>query len=178
MRWFNHELKSSEKKSLKELESQNRLLGDAYRETLASRLTATRISKTTKKELLLVQKRQNKLKYLKSGASDDLQKILKEDTGKLESIKNEADQMCVEAETRLQMIEAASRRGNNLTDTELAFKKLSNRAAELPLALEALKMEEEMRRELENDTSETKQLSTDEEFQKALKENDENVEKV
>ena len=62
--WFKHELKSAEKKSLKELEGQNRLLADAFRETLASRLTATRIVKTTKKELQLVQKRQSKLKYL------------------------------------------------------------------------------------------------------------------
>ena len=73
VQWFKHELQTSEKKALNELESQNRLLADAYRETLASRLTATRIVKSTKKELMLVQKRQNKLKYLKSEASSDLQ---------------------------------------------------------------------------------------------------------
>lgn len=147
--WFRHELTSAERKSLKELENQNRLLGDAYRETLASRLTATRIVKTTKGELLLVKRREGKLKNLKSDASAELQKVLKDDREKLEEIKKEAEQMRVEAETRLQVIEAASRRGTNLVDTELALKKLSSRASELPLALEALKMEEEIRKELE-----------------------------
>lgn len=147
--WFKHELTSAERKSLGEIESQNRLLGDAYRETLASRLTASRITKSTKKELLLVQKRQNKLKYLKSEAAADLQEVLKSDYEKLSEINTEAQQMKIEAETRLQMIEAASRRGTNLAETELALKKLSSRAAELPLALEALKMEEEIRKELE-----------------------------
>lgn len=152
--WFRHELTSAEKKSLKELENQNRLLGDAYRETLASRLTATRIVKSTKNELLLVKKREGKLRNLKSEASLELQKVLKDDREKLEEIKKEAEQMRIEAETRLQLIEAASRRGTNVADTELALKKLSARAAELPLALEALKMEEEIRKELESDTEE------------------------
>ncbi|MGI8495601.1 MAG: hypothetical protein ACR2L1_09875, partial [Pyrinomonadaceae bacterium] len=69
----------------------------------------------------------------------------------LEEIKNESEQMRMEAETRLQMIEAAARRGNFTGDTDLALKRLSARSAELPLALEALKMEEEIRRELEKE---------------------------
>ncbi len=147
--WFKHELTSAERKSLKEIETQNRLLGDAYRETLASRLTATRIAKSTKYELLLVKKRQNKLKNLKTESSTDLQKVLQNDFQTLEKIKTEAEQMRMEAETRLQLIEAGARRGTNLADTELALKKLSSRATELPLALEALKMEDEIRKELE-----------------------------
>src|SRR5687767_15707524 len=43
--WFTNELTSAEKKSLKEIGSQNLLLADAFCETLASRLTATRIIK-------------------------------------------------------------------------------------------------------------------------------------
>jgi hypothetical protein len=147
--WFQNELTTAERKALKEIESQNRLLADAYRETLASRLTAARIAKSTRNELLLVQRRQNKLKYLKTDASAELQEHLKADHEKLEDIKRESEQMRMEAETRLQMIEAASRRGVNVADSELALKKLTARSAELPLALEALKMEEEIRRELE-----------------------------
>lgn len=149
--WFQNELTTAERKSLKEIESSNRLLADAYRETLASRLTAARISKSTRGELMLVERRQNKLKYLKTDVSAELQKQLKDDRQKLEEIKVESEQMRVEAETRLQMIEAAARRGNFTGDTQLALKKLSARAAELPLALEALKMEEEIRRELERE---------------------------
>jgi uncharacterized integral membrane protein len=149
--WFTHELTSNEKKSLKEIESRNLLLADAFRDTLAARLTATRILKSAKQELLLVQRRQGKLKYLKSENSTNLQNELKTDLEKLTKIKNEAEEMRVEAETRIQMIEAASRRGGNLADTELALKKLSARTQELPMALESAKMEDEMRRELERE---------------------------
>ncbi|MDQ3179636.1 MAG: hypothetical protein M3Q33_03855 [Acidobacteriota bacterium] len=151
--WFKHELTTAEKKSLKEIESKNLLLADAFRETLAARLTATRILKSTKQELLLVKRRQNKLKYLKSENSTSLQEDLKYDVEKLNKIKTEAAEMLTEAETRLQMIEAASRRGANLADSELALKKLAARTSELPLALESAKMEEEIRRELEKDTA-------------------------
>ncbi|HEY0427766.1 MAG TPA: hypothetical protein VGC76_08275 [Pyrinomonadaceae bacterium] len=149
--WFSHELTSAEKKSLKEIESTNLLLADAFRDTLAARLTATRILKASKQELQLVQRRQNKLKYLKSENSAALQNELKTDFEKLNKIKTEAEEMRVEAETRIQMIEAASRRGTNLADAELALKKLSARTQELPLALESAKMEEEIRKELEKD---------------------------
>lgn len=151
--WFQHELTTHEKKSLKEIEAKDLLLGDAFRDTLAARLTATRILKSTKQELLLVQRRQGKLKYLKSENSTNLQEELTKDLEKLNGIKNEAEAMLVESETRLQMIEAASRRGGNVADTELALKKLSARTSELPLALESARMEEEIRRELEKETN-------------------------
>ena len=48
--WFMHELKSSERRSLKEITVRDLLLADAYRETLASRLTATRITKSSRRE--------------------------------------------------------------------------------------------------------------------------------
>lgn len=150
--WFKNELKTSEKKSLKEIESKNLLLADAFRDTLAARLTATRILKTTKKELLLVKRRQTKLKNLKSENSANLQEELNYDVEKLEKINSDAAEMLTEAETRLQMIEAVSRRGTNLADSELALKKLAARTSELPLALESAKMEEEIRRELEQET--------------------------
>jgi len=59
--------------------------------------------------------------------------------------------MLAEAETRLQMVEAASVRGSAVADSELILKKLSARASELPLALEEAKMAEEIRAELEKE---------------------------
>ncbi len=153
--WFQQELTTSEKKSLREIEKKDLLLADAFRDTLAARLTATRILKSSKTEILLAQRRQNKLKYLKSENSKNLQAELKDDLEKLSKIKNEAEAMRVEAETRLQMIEAASRRGGNISDAEFALKKLSARTAELPLALESAKesaaIEAEITRELESE---------------------------
>ncbi len=151
VRFFTGELKTQEKKALKDIERSNRLLADAYRETLASRLTAARILKTTKQELLMIGRREGKLKQLKSENSKNLQEELKKDRKKLTDIFESAKEMRVEAETRLQMIEAASRRGTNMADTEIAMQKLRAHTEELPLALEAVKMEEELRRELENE---------------------------
>jgi len=149
--WFTSELKPVERKSLKEIEAGDLLLADAYRETLASRLTATRIVKSSRQELHLARRRHDKLKRLKSENSKDFQAEINRDIEKISSINKEAELMLAEAETRLHMIEAASRRGTNLADSELALKKLSARTQELPLALEAAKMQDEIRRELEKE---------------------------
>lgn len=149
--WFINELKPVERKALKEIEAGDLLLADAFRETLASRLTATRIVKSSKQELLLAKRRQNKLKYLKSESSKDFQTETNRDIEKISSINKEAEQMLAESESRLQMIEAAAKRGGTLADSELALKKLSARTKELPLALEAAKMQDEIRRELEKE---------------------------
>lgn len=148
--WFKNELTTAEKKALKEVEARDLLLADAYRDTLASRLTASRIIKTSRHELLLSKRRQNKLKYLNSENNKEFQEDVKRDIKKMSEIKAEAEQMKIEAESRLQMIEAAASRGGT-ADAELALKKLSARANELPLALEAAKMQENIRREVEEE---------------------------
>jgi hypothetical protein len=152
--WFKNELKSEERKALKEVEANDLALGDAYRETLASRLTATRIIKSTNHELVLAKRRRNKLKYLKSERLEDFRTQIEGDIKNLSKINKESKEMELEAESRLQMIEAASRRGTELAGSELALKKLSSRSEQLPLALEAAKMEEEIKREIERETAE------------------------
>ena len=146
--WFSNEMKSEEKKALKDIKTKNLLLADAYQETLASRLTATRIVKSTKHELILANRRKNKLKYLKSERVDEFKAEVEKDIANLKEIKTEADEMLIEAESRLQMIDGAARRGNELAGNELALKKLSARSKQLPLALEAAKHDEETRKDL------------------------------
>ena len=155
--WFRNELKPSEKRALKELHRGDPLLEDAYRETLASRLTAARIVKSSRKELHLTKRRQAKLKQLKRldpERSETFSAEISRDLEKIESISEEAKQMLAEAESRLQMIEATAARGSHLADSELALKKLSARASELPLALEQAKLTDEIRRELESEDEE------------------------
>lgn len=149
--WFRNELKPAEKRALKAVDVRDPLLADAYRETLASRLTATRIVRSSKRELLLAKRRQGTVKQLKSVRADDFQKQIAEDIDKIGKINDEAKLMLAEAESRLEMIEAAASRGGTLADSEVALKKLSARTAELPLALESAKMAEEIRRELETE---------------------------
>lgn len=152
--WFRHELKAHEKRALKAVAARDLLLADAYRETLASRLTATRIVKLSKRELLFAKKRQDSLKQLKTGRAEEFQTQIANDLEKIGKISEEAKLMLVEAESRLQMIEAAASREGSLADSQLALKKLSARTAELPLALESAKMAEEIRLELEEEMSE------------------------
>lgn len=147
--WFRQELKSSEKKALKDIGRADLLLADAYRETLASRLTATRIVKSSKRELALTQRRRSKLKQFKAERGKEFQEQIEKDSAKIASIQDEAKMMLAEAEARLQMIEAAAVRGRSLADSELALKKLSSRSQNLPLALEEVKLTEEISRELE-----------------------------
>ena len=152
--WFRNELKTNEKRMLKEMKRVDPLLEDAYRETLASRLTASRIIKTSKRELVMAKRRQLKLKQLHRLDRDSSEKFnaeINRDLQKIEGINDEAKQMLAEAESRLQMIEAAAVRGTHLADSELALKKLSARASELPLALEEARMTEEIKREIDEE---------------------------
>jgi hypothetical protein len=149
--WFRHELKSNEKRALRAVEARDRLLGDAYRETLASRLTATRIVSSSKRELQLARRRQSSIKQLQSSRAADFSQEIARDIEKISKINDEAKVMLAEAESRLQMIEAAASRGGTLANHELALKKLSARTAELPLALESAKMTDEIRQELERE---------------------------
>lgn len=147
--WFRKELKPAEKRALKAMKAADPLIEDAYRETLASRLTATRIVRSSRRELQTAKRREGKLKSLKIESKKTFLEQLSADTAKLTSIHDEARQMLVEAESRLEMIEAAAARGGNLADTEVALKKLASRASQLPLALEAARIQEEAVLELE-----------------------------
>jgi hypothetical protein len=153
--WFKLEMTSAEKKALQEIEARNKLLADAYRETLASRLTASRIINKVREELLYIQKKENSVKYLKKADTQALLKELEEDKEKLKKIKREAEEMLDEAKARLQMIEVTAHRGGNIADIEFALKRLSARSQELPLALEAIKIEEQLRKQLEEETDKT-----------------------
>lgn len=149
--WFRHELRSHEKRSLKAVEAKDLLLGDAYRETLASRLTATRIIASSRRELSMARRRQRSLKQLGSSRSSEFQSEIDKDIRKITKINDDARNLLAEAESRLQMIEAAASRQGGLAESELALKKLSARSSELPLALEAAKMSEEIVLELERE---------------------------
>ncbi len=147
--WFQRELRPAEKRALREISAHDLLLADAYRETLASRLTASRIIKGSRKELSSAQRRQAKLRTLNSQRKPEFQAQVQKDIERLATINNEAREMLIEAGSRLQMIEAASMRGGGLADSELALKKLSARTTDLPIALEQAKMADEIRAELE-----------------------------
>jgi hypothetical protein len=145
--WFMSELTTSERQALKAIEAQNPLLADAYRETLASRITATRVVANAKRELLLVERRLNRTAYIQGADTTGLQLELRSDRQRLEQVKLEGSERRAEAETRLQMIEAASSRGANWDETNIALHRLSASRDHIPLALESVRLEQEAREE-------------------------------
>jgi signal transduction histidine kinase len=149
--WFKKELSPGEKRALKDITSSDAMLADAYRDTLASRLTATRILKSSRRELTLMKRRQNKLKSLRTANAQQFLEQISGDITRIADIEDEAKLMLAEAESRLQMIEAAATRGSSIADSELALKRLSARAKELPIALESAKLTDEIRQELEKE---------------------------
>lgn len=151
--WFLGELSSSERKALKEMDQQDVLLADAYRETLASRITASRVTSSVKKELRLVDRRLNKISYMQGADTTALRSELDEDRTRLSQIESEAIERRVEAEMRLQQIEAAARRGQSLAHTDIALKRLNATRDQLPLALESAKIEREIHDEIEREAA-------------------------
>jgi signal transduction histidine kinase len=149
--WFKKELSPGEKRALKDITSSDAMLADAYRDTLASRLTATRILKSSRRELTLMKRRQNKLKSLRTANAQQFLEQISGDITRISDIEDEAKLMLAEAESRLQMIEAAATRGSSIADSELALKRLSARAKELPIALESANLTDEIRQELEKE---------------------------
>jgi len=149
--WFRNELKSSEKRALKAVESADELLADAYRETLASRLTASRIIRSSRKELEATKRRRSKLKQLKSERAETFKDEIDKDFLNISKIHAQAKEMLTESESRLQMIEAAASRGSKLSGHEVALKKLSIRTADLPPALEEARLTREIKIDIDKE---------------------------
>ncbi len=149
--WFTSEMTTAERQSLSQIEGQNLLLADAYRETLAARLTATRVVSSARRDLLLVERRLNQTSYRQGQTNATLQEELKADKTRLERVRQEATERRAEAEARLQMIEAAASRGQSWTETNAALQRLSATQQHLPLALESARMDQEVREDIEKE---------------------------
>ncbi|HEY0406903.1 MAG TPA: hypothetical protein VGC89_14315 [Pyrinomonadaceae bacterium] len=149
--WFMSELTPAERQALKGIEAQDPLLADAYRETLANRITAARVIASAKRELLLVERRFNRVAYLEGTDTTNLQAELQADRQRLEEIKMEGTERRAEAEARLQMIEAAASRGVSWAETNLALQRLGANRDQLPLALESARLEQQMLEDVSKD---------------------------
>jgi hypothetical protein len=142
--WFRSELTSAERAALKEIEQSNPLLADAYLETLASRLTASRIISRSKRELLKVERRLNRARTLGTPESKALQQDLNEDHERLKRLFNQANDHLAKARTRLQVIEATASRKFSQDDTDLMMQRLGSAEDQLPLVLEIAQLEQQM----------------------------------
>lgn len=141
--WFRSELTSAERKSLAEIEQSNPLLADAYLETLANRLTASRIISRSKREMLRVERQINRARTLRTPESASLQKELAEDHERLEQLRQQASDHLSKAKTRLEVIEATARRNLTQGETDVMMQRLGASQDQLPLVLEIAKLEQQ-----------------------------------
>ena len=151
--WFRSELTSAERKALAEIEQSNPLLADAYMETLANRLTASRIISRSKREMLKVERQLNRARTVRTPESTALQKDLTDDRERLEQVRIQASEHLAKAKTRLQVIEATASRKLSQGETDLMMQRLGSAQDQLPLVLEIAQIEQQALREATDESS-------------------------
>jgi hypothetical protein len=151
--WFRSELTSAERKALAEIEQSNPVLADAYMETLANRLTASRIISRSKREMLKVERQLNRARTVRTAESNALQKELTEDRERLDQVRQHANEHLAKAKTRLQIIEATASRKLSQGETDLMMQRLGSAGDQLPLVLELAQLEQQALREASVDES-------------------------
>lgn len=149
--WFRSQLTKNEKRALKSMELQQPLLADAYRETLALRLNATRLASNARRELLLVERRISRARYLDAPDTKILLEELGRDRARLEQLRQEGSARRAEAEARLQMIEAAASRGASWSETSFMLQRLDEGRKSIPLGLETERARQQLREDAERE---------------------------
>ena len=147
--WFRAELTRNEKRALDSMDHQQPLLADAYRETLALRLNAARLTANARRQLLVVERRINRARYLNAPDTAVLMEELNRDRTRLTQLKQEGSARRTEAEARLQMIEAAASRGASWAETNYMLQRLEEGRKQLPLGLENERARQQFREESE-----------------------------
>jgi hypothetical protein len=149
--FFLSELTSGERKTLREMEARQPLLADAYRETLALRLNASRLTASARRDLLQVERRINRARYLNAPDTSVLLEELDRDRTRLAKLKQEGAARRAEAEARLQMIEAAASRGASWAETNYMLQRLDEGRKNLPLGLENERAEQQLREDVQRE---------------------------
>jgi len=146
--WFASELSSEERKIWGELKTRNPLLADAYCETLAARLTASRIITRARRETLRVERQINRTSNIQGVDTSSLLDDLLADRRRSEQLRQEANVRLAEAKARLQTIEAAANRSLSQQETDSMLRRLAASQEQFPLALEMASLEREALREI------------------------------
>jgi hypothetical protein len=156
--WFEGELTKAERRMLAQIEGRNLLLADAYRETLAARLTATRVAANAKREALAVERRMQDSARLQPAGRTTLEQDLQGDRERLNRIEAEATARRAQAEARLLMIEAAAGRDASDEETRIALQRLELAEAQVPYPLETARLERAAREEVEQELRASRQF--------------------
>jgi hypothetical protein len=149
--WFMSELTDAERRALRQMSARNPLLADAYRETLAARVTASRVLARARAEAETVERRLRSAASLPAENRRQLEEDLRKDRARLARIQTETAEHYRETEARLQTIEAMADRDASHAETELALQRLGAVRENVPLGLNAARLEQEAREEVERE---------------------------
>jgi hypothetical protein len=152
--WFMSELTAAERRALKQMSARNPLLADAYRETLAARVTATRVLARARDEAAAVERRLQTAANLPAPNRRELEEGLLKDRERLARVQYEAEEHRRETEARLQIIEAMAERNASRDETELALQRLGSVRENVPLGLASARLEQDAREEVEKELRE------------------------
>jgi uncharacterized membrane protein len=148
---FESELSKEQRQALREMEARNPLLADAYRETLAARLTAARVLARAHTDAEQVERRLQSLSGLRAAGRAEVEGDLRKDRERLERIRREADEHAREMDARLQLIEAAASRDASQAETDLALTRLGIARDNRPFALDSARETQEALEEIEQE---------------------------
>jgi hypothetical protein len=148
---FTSELTAAQRQALREMEARNPLLADAYRETLAARLTAARVLARARTDAEQVERRLQSLSGLQAKGRAEVEGDLRKDRERLERVRREADEHAREMDARLQLIEAVASRDASQAETELALKRLGTVRDSRPLALDSVRESQQALEEIERE---------------------------
>jgi uncharacterized membrane protein len=148
---FTSELTAEQRRALREMEARNPLLADAYRETLAARLTAARVLAWAGGDAETVERRLQTASGLHAAGRAEVEEDLRKDRARLGRVRREADEHARELDARLQLIEAMAGRDASQAETELALKRLGTVRENRPLALDSIREGQDALEEVEQE---------------------------
>jgi len=127
------------------------LLADGYRETRPLRLKASRLTSSARRDLLLVERRISRARYLNAPDTAVLLEELGRDRARLDGLKQEGASRRAEAEARLQMIEAAASRGASWSETNFMLQRLDEGRKHVPMGLENARADQQIREDTQRE---------------------------
>ena len=153
--WFTSELTKEEKQRLELMDARHPLLADAYRETLAARLTAAHVISRTQRETAAVRERLLNAGRLPDSSRHELERELRRDVERLERTSREAEAHRAALDARLQTIEALAGRDASEEETRVALFRLDVAREHAPLGLSSVAAEREAFDEVHGELRET-----------------------
>jgi hypothetical protein len=148
---FMSELTAGQRLALKEMEAQSPLLADAYRETLAARVTVGRVLARARRDREAVERRIRNAAGLPPANRAELERDLNKDRARLERVAREASEHHAAVEARLQTIEAMAGRDTSEAEIERALLRLGSVREHEPLGLTNARRDREARELVEQE---------------------------